>query len=212
MFDLAAAYQFVGSPRICRFGGPRERTTQSDQAAHLVGYDLGELAGIETAQATADEAQSASAVALEQLIDTRQHVALEVGTQTEVAALLPAMRLVAMRMEEAPERAGAVVLRLQHKDRMPIAARDDGGEPRPRMARARRIRGQVEALERALDGEIGCAEVFRLIASIRGAANGLMSEVPEDYIRLHVAAPALDTSKRKDGAEELIDVMRSYLK
>jgi hypothetical protein len=135
MFDLAAAYQFVGSPRICRFGGPRERTTQSDQAAHLVGYDLGELAGIETAQATADEAQSASAVALEQLIDTRQHVALEVGTQTEVAALLPAMCLVAMRIEEAPERAGAVVLRLQHKDRMPIAARDDGGEPRPRMLR-----------------------------------------------------------------------------
>ena len=80
------------------------------------------------------------------------------------------------------------------------------------LARARRIRGQVEALERALDSKIGCAEVFRLIASIRGAANGLMSEVLEDHIRLHVADPALDASKRKDGAEELIDVMRSYLK
>ena len=80
------------------------------------------------------------------------------------------------------------------------------------LARARRIRGQVEALERALDDEVGCAEVLRLIASIRGAANGLMSEVLKDHIRLHVADPALDASKRKDGAEELIDVMRSYLK
>lgn len=80
------------------------------------------------------------------------------------------------------------------------------------LARARRIRGQVEALERALDGEIGCAEVLRLIASIRGAANGLMREVLEDHIRLHVADPALDAGKRKDGAEELIDVMRSFLK
>jgi FrmR/RcnR family transcriptional regulator, repressor of rcnA expression len=80
------------------------------------------------------------------------------------------------------------------------------------LARARRIRGQVEAVERALDDEIGCAEVLRLIASIRGAANGLMSEVLEDHIRLHVADPTLDASKRKDGVEELIDVMRSYLK
>src|SRR5215471_7851729 len=111
IFDLAAAYQFVGSPGIGRFGRPRERTAQTDQAAYLVGCDLGEPTGIEAAQAPADEAQSASVVALEQLLDTRQHVALEVGAQTEVAPLLPAMRVVAARIEEVPERAGTVVVR-----------------------------------------------------------------------------------------------------
>src|SRR5262249_61141579 len=109
--DLRSVIEFKGSPLIVRFGRPRERTAQTYQASHLVGYNLGELTGIEAAQAPADEAQSASAVALEQLLDTRQHVALEVGAQTEVAPLLPAMRVVAARIEEVPERAGTVVVR-----------------------------------------------------------------------------------------------------
>jgi len=80
------------------------------------------------------------------------------------------------------------------------------------LARVRRIRGQVEAVERALEEEIGCADVLQLIASIRGAVNGLMSEVLEDHIRLHVADPALDHARRRDGTEELIEVVRTYLK
>jgi len=80
------------------------------------------------------------------------------------------------------------------------------------LARVRRIRGQVEAVERALEEEIGCAEVLQLIASVRGAVNGLMSEVLEDHIRLHVADPTLDHARRRDGTEELIEVVRTYLK
>ena len=38
--------------------------------------------------------------------------------------------------------------------------------------RVRRIRGQVEAIERALEGERGCAEVMHLVAAARGAMNG----------------------------------------
>jgi DNA-binding FrmR family transcriptional regulator len=49
------------------------------------------------------------------------------------------------------------------------------------LQRVRRIRGQVEAIERALDEEIGCADVLQLIASARGAINGLMGEVMEDH-------------------------------
>ena len=79
--------------------------------------------------------------------------------------------------------------------------------------RVRRIRGQVEAVERALDGELGCAEVLRLIASVRGAVNGLMAEVMEDHIRVHVVDPGRERDPgRARGAEELIDVVRSYLK
>ena len=48
------------------------------------------------------------------------------------------------------------------------------------LARVRRIRGQVEAIERALDGEAGCEKVMHLIAAARGAMSGLMAEVVDD--------------------------------
>ena len=37
------------------------------------------------------------------------------------------------------------------------------------IARVRRIKGQVEAVERALEAELGCADVLMLVASLRGA-------------------------------------------
>lgn len=78
--------------------------------------------------------------------------------------------------------------------------------------RVRRIRGQMEAVERALEEEKGCAEVLQLIAGVRGAVNGLMAEVVEDHIQLHVADAALNQQQRNEGAAELIDVVRAYLK
>lgn len=81
------------------------------------------------------------------------------------------------------------------------------------LARVRRIRGQVEAVERALESEQGCADVLQLIAAVRGAINGLMAEVIEDHIQMHVANPAIKTNaERQQGADELIDVIRTYLK
>jgi DNA-binding FrmR family transcriptional regulator len=79
--------------------------------------------------------------------------------------------------------------------------------------RVRRIRGQVDAVERALEQEIGCADVLQLIAGARGAINGLMAEVMEDHIRMHIVDPTwLPDADRSHAAEELIDVVRSYLK
>ena len=81
------------------------------------------------------------------------------------------------------------------------------------LARIRRIRGQVEAIERALEAEVGCADVLQVIASVRGAVNGLMAEVMEDHIRFHVVDPTRERDPDKArGAEELIDVVRTYLK
>jgi DNA-binding FrmR family transcriptional regulator len=77
--------------------------------------------------------------------------------------------------------------------------------------RVRRIRGQVEAIERALGGETGCADVMQLIAAARGAIGGLMAQVMEDHIRLHVMAPE-PAFERVQAAQELIDVVRSCLK
>jgi len=79
--------------------------------------------------------------------------------------------------------------------------------------RVRRIRGQIEAVERALEQEIGCADVMQLIAGARGAINGLMAEVMEDHIRMHISHPAdKPHSERGQATEDLIDVVRAYLK
>jgi FrmR/RcnR family transcriptional regulator, repressor of rcnA expression len=80
------------------------------------------------------------------------------------------------------------------------------------LGRVRRIRGQIDAVERALETEIGRADVLQLIASVRGAVNGLMSEVLGNHIRLHVADAAVDQDLRREGADELIDAVRTYLK
>lgn len=77
--------------------------------------------------------------------------------------------------------------------------------------RVRRIRGQIEAIERALEEESGCATVLHLIVGARGAMNGLMTEVIEDHIRLHVVDPEKD-AERTRGADELIEAVQAYLK
>ena|ERR1700687_4480042 len=76
--------------------------------------------------------------------------------------------------------------------------------------RVRRIRGQVEAIERALTGEVECGDVLQRIAAARGALDSLMSEVLEDHVRMHLLSP--NTSERREAADELIGVVRSYFK
>ena len=79
--------------------------------------------------------------------------------------------------------------------------------------RVRRLRGQVEAIERALEDEAECIDVMQLVVSVRGAANGLMAELMEDHIRVHVSDPARDAdADRAKGSEQLIDVVHAYLK
>jgi DNA-binding FrmR family transcriptional regulator len=80
------------------------------------------------------------------------------------------------------------------------------------LARVRRIRGQVEAIERALETEVGCADVLQVIASVRGAVNGLMAEVIEDHIKCHVTDPSVPAKERAEAADDLIEVVRAYLK
>ena len=81
------------------------------------------------------------------------------------------------------------------------------------LSRVRRIRGQVEAIERALDGDQECSSVLQLMAACRGALNGLMSEVMEGHVRFHVLNPRSGrNSPQVEAAEELIDIVRSYLK
>ena len=78
-------------------------------------------------------------------------------------------------------------------------------------ARLRRIKGQVEGVERALEADANCTEVLRQIASIRGAVTGLTNEVLEEHLRTHVV-DATDEAAREEGAEAMIQILKSYLK
>jgi DNA-binding FrmR family transcriptional regulator len=81
------------------------------------------------------------------------------------------------------------------------------------LSRARRIRGQVEAIERALQAEKGCEQIIHLLASTRAAMAGLMAEVVEDHVWTHlVDGEAHPGALNEEAAEQLLGVIRTYLK
>lgn len=80
------------------------------------------------------------------------------------------------------------------------------------LTRVRRIKGQSEALERALEQDIDCAAILQQIAAIRGAVSGLMTEVLEGHLREHLGTDAISPQQRGEDLEQVIAVLRSYLK
>ncbi|HET6396961.1 MAG TPA: formaldehyde-responsive transcriptional repressor FrmR [Pseudoxanthomonas sp.] len=80
------------------------------------------------------------------------------------------------------------------------------------LARVRRIRGQLDALERALEAGADCAPVLQQLAAVRGAVNGLMSEVLESHLREAFAQPAASAQRRRAGIDATVALVRSYLK
>jgi len=85
------------------------------------------------------------------------------------------------------------------------------------LARIRRLQGQLEGLRRAVEEEKDCDEILHTLAAFRGATNGLMLEVIEGHIRHHVMDHHHDGHEEgghahNDSAEELIEVLRKYLR
>ncbi|MDE2367183.1 MAG: metal/formaldehyde-sensitive transcriptional repressor [Betaproteobacteria bacterium] len=80
------------------------------------------------------------------------------------------------------------------------------------LTRVRRIKGQSEALEKALEQETECAAILQQIAAIRGAVNGLMAEVLEGHIREHLGSDTISPGQRNEDLEQVVAVLRSYLK
>ena len=79
--------------------------------------------------------------------------------------------------------------------------------------RVNRIKGQVNAIERALQDGDECSRVLQTIAACRGAINGLMAEVLEGHVRFHVVDPRRKpTAGQAEATEELIDLVNRYLK
>lgn len=80
------------------------------------------------------------------------------------------------------------------------------------LSRVRRIKGQTEALERALSDEVECQAILQQIAAVRGAVNGLMAEVLEGHIREHLGQPDIEPTQREKDMAALATTLRSYLK
>lgn len=80
------------------------------------------------------------------------------------------------------------------------------------LARVGRIAGQVSAVERNLKSDADCAALLQLVAAVRGAINGLMDEIIVDHLDAHVVAGDLTADERRQGADELVTVIRRYNK
>jgi DNA-binding FrmR family transcriptional regulator len=86
-------------------------------------------------------------------------------------------------------------------------------EKKKLLARVSRLRGQVEAIERALSEEAECERIMHMIAGVRGGVAGLMAEVVEDHIRTHLVDPDKNPGAlNADAADQLIEVIHTYLK
>ena len=98
---------------------------------------------------------------------------------------------------------------IMKSEKMPHAVE----EKQKLLNRVRRLRGQIEALERALEADAGCTDVMRLLTASRGAINGIMTEVVEDHILMHMIDADRKPSRAElDASEELLDVLRTYIK
>lgn len=84
-------------------------------------------------------------------------------------------------------------------------------EKKRAVTRLRRIRGQAEALERAVEAGTDCGALLQQIAALRGAANGLMAEVLEGHLRETFGSSAARPDARAE-IDTIMKILRTYLK
>lgn len=81
------------------------------------------------------------------------------------------------------------------------------------MKRIKKIRGQLDAVERSFEKEENCFSILQTLAACRGAMNGLMAELTEDHIYNHVMKnPGKPTSLQDKAALELVELLKTYWK
>jgi DNA-binding FrmR family transcriptional regulator len=80
------------------------------------------------------------------------------------------------------------------------------------LGRVRRVRGQLDALEAALEKGADCGPVLQQIAAIRGAINGLMAGVLESHLREEFTNLIETTEAQRSSIDEVVSLVRTYLK
>ena len=94
------------------------------------------------------------------------------------------------------------------KDKLPEISK----EKQKLVSRIKRLAGQIDAVQRSVTDGDECADILMLLAAIRGGVNSLMAEILEDHIRLHITHPNRATDSPEELTEDLIGLVRAYLK
>jgi len=85
-------------------------------------------------------------------------------------------------------------------------------EKRRVLTRVRRVRGQLDSLERALEAGEACGPILQQIAAVRGAINGLMAGVLESHLREEFTHVTEDGHASRQSIDEVVALVRSYLR
>lgn len=80
------------------------------------------------------------------------------------------------------------------------------------LARVKRVRGQIEALELALERGDDCSPVLQQVAAIRGAVNGLMAGILESHLREELMSADSSTQSRAASIDDAVSLIRTYLR
>lgn len=94
------------------------------------------------------------------------------------------------------------------KDKLPEISR----EKQKLLSRIKRLAGQIDAVQRSVAEGDECADILMLLAAIRGGVNSLMAEILEDHVRLHITHPNRAKETPEELTEDLIGLVRAYLK
>lgn len=94
------------------------------------------------------------------------------------------------------------------KDKLPQISK----EKQKLLSRIKRLGGQIDAVQRSVTEGDECADVLMLLAAIRGGVNSLMAEILEDHVRLHITHPDRSSESPEELTEDLISLVRAYLK
>ena len=79
--------------------------------------------------------------------------------------------------------------------------------------RIRKIKGQLEAVEKSLDKGGDCYKVLQTLTACRGAMNGLLGEIVESHIKEHIMNDAANPKTEQDKeALALIKLLKTYWK
>jgi len=79
--------------------------------------------------------------------------------------------------------------------------------------RISRIRGQLNAIDRAVRDEKDCFLILQTTAACHGALNSLMVEILESHIRFHLLEPDTDSrAERRKAAREVIAILNAFMR
>jgi len=77
--------------------------------------------------------------------------------------------------------------------------------------RIKKLKGQLNSIEKALEEENECFKILQQISASRGAIQSLMNEVLEDHIKEHLGNHVSD-DQREEEIKNLTTLLKTYLK